>query len=354
MSVELIADVDALESCVGKRPAGFHLKSITYLDEHCHTLLAVSPFAVVGVATGDGSMRTFSVGGEPGLIRPVDRTTIALPTVDGLDVPDGTAVGVLLFVPGYRETLRLNGRLGGGATPTLEVEEAFLHCAKALIRSAFWGEPDASTSDEVAPGTQQGDRSQVADLGQPEVARFFDRCPFVVLSSVDADGHADVSPKGDPAGLVARIVDDRTLAIADRPGNRRTDTMHNLVERDNIGVLAMIPGVNRVVEVRGRAGVTADEAIRETFAVKGKVPAAAIMISADHVEVRDETAITDAGLWELSRHVDPTSLPKATEVWVDHVKRNEDPGLAAKAARRAVNARMLERGIDKDYRENLY
>ncbi len=354
MPVELMSDVDALESCVGERPAGSHLKSISYLDEHCHRLLSVSPFAVLGLAADDGSIRSVAVGGEPGVLRPTDRAEVALPGSVELDGRDGAAIGVLSFVPGYRETLRLNGRLRTAGTPTLQLEEAFLHCAKALIRSRFWAEPgpDADAGDGVAGGG--GAEAEGVGLARPEVTRFFEACPFVALSSVDAGGHADASPKGDPPGLVARVVDEHTLAIADRPGNRRTDTMHNLIERDAIGLLAMIPGRDEVVEVRGRAGVTADEAVRTPLAVNGKVPTAAILLTAEHVELRREPAIADAGLWDVTRHADPAMLPKATRVWVDHVKRNDDPGLAAKAARRAVNAGMLERSIDKDYRENLY
>ncbi|MEM9036697.1 MAG: pyridoxamine 5'-phosphate oxidase family protein [Actinomycetota bacterium] len=349
MTVELMGDAGALESCVGTRPPGFHLKSISYFDEHCQTLLAVSPFAVIGVTLPDGSIRTHAIGGGPGVLQPVGATELPVPSIALGDAPDGAPVGLLSFVPGYRETLRLNGRLRVAETPVVHLEEAFLHCAKALIRSRLWAEPDSTVAAFRGPA---GDGP--IDLATTEVARFVGACPFLVLSSVDGDGHADVSPKGDPPGLVATALDASTLAIADRPGNRRTDTMHNLVERDAIGVLAMIPGSPWVVEVRGRAGVTDDEGVRSKLEVTGKVPTAAIVVSADEVEMRYEAALDDAGLWDLDRHVDAANLPKSTQVWVDHVKRNDDPGLAATAARKAVNAKVLGRSIDKDYRENLY
>ncbi|MEM7140748.1 MAG: pyridoxamine 5'-phosphate oxidase family protein [Actinomycetota bacterium] len=273
---DLFADVDSLEACVGTRPAGSHLKSIPYLDEHCHTLLAASPFALVGHVDAGGAVHTTAIGGDAGVLAPKGDAAVTLPR---LGLADGAAIGVLSFVPGYRETLRVNGRFRAGDSPRLQVEEAFLHCAKALIRSTFWSEPATThPPDVLATGT--------TDLANPAVTTFFEACPFVALSSVDAAGNADVSPKGDPAGMVAQVVDGRTVAIADRPGNRRTDTMHNLVENDAIGLLAMIPGRTEVIEVRGRAGVTADEAIRARFAVAGKIPNAAIVIDPDHVEVR--------------------------------------------------------------------
>ncbi|MFT3855263.1 MAG: pyridoxamine 5'-phosphate oxidase family protein [Ilumatobacteraceae bacterium] len=346
MPIETLADADALEDCVGRRPVVFHLKSISFLDEHCRALLAASPFAVVGAVAGDGALRTFAVGGDPGVLAVTGRASLALPTLAGLDLPDGAAVGLLTFVPGYRETLRVNGRLRTGATPSIEVGEAFLHCAKALIRSGMWKEPASPALPGLAEGT--------ADLSTPGVAAFLEACPFVALSSVDAGDEADVSPKGDPAGFVAQVVDDHTLAIADRPGNGRTDTMHNLVSRDTMGLLAMIPGDERVVEVRGRGAVTADEGVRAGLAVAGKVPKAAIVLSVEHLEVRREPAIAAARLWDTTRHVDSATMPKSTRIWVDHCKLNDDKGMAVAAARKMLNVKMMNAGIDRDYANNLY
>jgi len=84
------------------------------------------------------------------------------------------------------------------------------------------------------------------------------------------------------------------------------------------------------------------------------VPKAAIVVTADHVEMRHEAGLAAASLWDVTRHVDPDSLPKSTRIWVDQVKRNNDRGLAAAAGRKMVNAKMLEIGIAKDYRDNLY
>ncbi|MEM9464344.1 MAG: pyridoxamine 5'-phosphate oxidase family protein [Actinomycetota bacterium] len=344
--MELLDTTEALESCVGTRPSGSHLKSISFLDEHCLTLLAASPFGVVGVADDAGSLRTFGVGGGPGVFAATGPTRLVLPAHDDLADADGAPIGVLAFVPGYRETLRVNGRLRTGQNAELEVEETFLHCAKALIRSKLWAEPAPDLPDTVPDGP--------IGLDDPATRAFFEACPLVVLSSVDADGFADVSPKGDPPGMVAQVIDDHTVAIADRPGNRRTDTMHNLVTHDAIGLLAVIPGHDQVIELRGRAGVTSDDGVRERLAVGGKVPHAAIVLSVDRVEARTERGITDAGLWDRSRHIDPADLPRPTQVWTDHVKRNDDPGIGAKIARRVVREKMLDRGIAKDYRDNLY
>lgn len=345
MPVETVADADALEACVGARPASFHLKSIDHLDEHCHALLGASPFAVIGALAGDGSLRTTAVGGAAGVVAVSGRAELTLPSLAALDLPGAASISLLSFVPGYRETLRVNGRLRTGTAAVVDVEEAFLHCAKAVIRSGLWKAP-APPALTVDNGIQA--------LADPGVAAFFEACPFVAISSCDGGGEADVSPKGDPPGIVARVLDEHTIVVADRPGNGRTDTMHNLVTRDSVGLLALVPGLDQVIEVRGRAGVTGDETVRESLAVNGKTPKAAIAITVEHLEVRHEPAIDAAGLWDTARHVDPATLPKSTRIWVDHVQRNTDPGDAARAARGMLTVPMLEVGITNDYRDNLY
>ena len=130
--------------------------------------------------------------------------------------------------------------------------------------------------------------------------------------------------------------------------------MHNIVANDVLGVVAFVPGVDWVVEARGHAAITADESIRAALAVGGKSPASAIVLTVDHLEIRREPAIQSAALWDTSRHVDPATLPKATQIWVDHVKRNDDPGEQAEAVRQHITTEILDVGIADDYRDNLY
>lgn len=362
-TVHHLTDDEALEAAVGARPATHHLKSISDLDEHCEAILSASPVAAVASVAGDGSLHTRLVGGEPGVLGVAGPTRLAVPGTDGLDVPDATPAGILALVPGWRETLRINGRLRTGPDAHLEVEEAFLHCAKAVIRSKLWDEPDPPSPDDVVTSDEAAHRTDTPDgptssdgptsLDDPAVATFLARSPFVLLSSVDDGGEADISPKGDPAGFV-QVLDDRTVAIPDRPGNHRTDTLHNLMTRPDLGLMVLVPGDDRVVEIRGRAHVSDDPALLEPMEVNGKVPKAAVVVDVAHVEMRHEPALAAARPWDPSRHVDPGTLPKATQVWVDHVKRNKDPGLASRAARKLVNEKVLAKGIERDYRSNLY
>lgn len=328
-----------LEAVVGARPGAVMLKSIRFLDEHCERFLACSPYAVVGTTTGDGSLQTIALGGEPGFAAPRSDTALELGDLSGKDVVDGAPAGLISLVPGYGETLRINGRLRvGDGIATLDVEEALLHCAKAILRSELW-----TARRDPAPG----DGAAV-----PGVAAFLAGAPFVVLVSTDADGHADASPKGDPPGLI-RQVDDTTIAIADRPGNRRTDTLHNLMDDPRIALLAMQPGSRYVAEIRGTARVCTDGALLESMRIRNRTPKVALVIDVEHREVRDEPALTSANLWDPSRHIADGALPRAATIWADHVRRNTDAGTGAKVARRLVSTTALAAGVALDYRTNL-
>lgn len=328
-----------LEAVVGSPPGVILLKSIRYLDEHCKRFLTHSPFAVIGTTTEQGALQMIPLGGAPGLLASPSDTVLELGDLSAENLTDGAPAGLIALVPGYGETLRINGRLRVRADgATLEVEETFLHCAKAIMRSELW----------VAPGpTGKGD-----DAPHTTVASFLADAPFVVVASTDGNGHADVSPKGDPAGLI-RQIDATTIAIADRPGNRRTDTLHNLMDDPHLAVLALLPGSNDVAEIRGTARVSTDPALLESMRLRNKTPKAALVIDVDHQELRPAPALTAAGLWDPRNHVADGTLPRAATIWADHIRRNTDSTAGAKITRRLITSKAMAAGVALDYRSNL-
>jgi predicted pyridoxine 5'-phosphate oxidase superfamily flavin-nucleotide-binding protein len=337
-SAVVACDAD-LEAVVGARPGAVMLKSISFLDDHCEQLLACSPFAVLGTTTEGGSLQTIALGGEPGGLAPRSDTVLELGDASGRGLVDGAPAGLIALVPGYGETLRINGRIRvHDQVATLEVEEALLHCAKAIMRSELWAAPTVPSP---------GDGAAV-----PTIEAFLAAAPFVVLASIDGDGRADVSPKGDPPGLI-RQLDDATIAIADRPGNRRTDTLHNLMDDPRLALLALQPGSPHVAEIRGTARVSTDAGLLESMRVRNRTPKVAIVIDVEHRELREEPALPAADLWSPTRQVEVGALPRAAEIWADHVRRNTSPGTGAKVARRLVNKTALAAGVALDYRTNL-
>lgn len=179
------------------------------------------------------------------------------------------------------------------------------------------------------------------------------RSPFVTLTSWDANGAADVSPKGDPAGFLRFDAEGR-VAIADRPGNRRTDTLHNLLEQPRLALLALVPGDDRVVEVTGSARLTTEPGLLASMAVAGKVPKIAVQLDALAASVTRSPAIAAARLWDPSRHAPKAELPAMAAVFIDHVKRNKQRGVAAAVIRTLASERVMHAALSYDYKKKMY
>lgn len=336
-----ICDVDGLEATIGEQPLAALMKSISEIDDHCAAILALSTAAVVVHLDRDGVLHAAVVGGQPGFARPDTPGHLAFATQPARP-ETGSAAALLFLVPGWRESLRVNGRIDETG---MVVEEAFVHCGKAMIRSDLWSA--AETTTNARQGDSESDRLDEAHRA------FLSTAPFAVLGSCDEDARADASPKGDPAGFVV-VLDDRTVALPDRPGNRRTDTFHNLVERPAVTLLAMSPGDDRVLEIRGRARLTTDPALLARMAVQNQVPKLALVIDVEHSSLRVSDAVQAADLWNPATHIAEGALPRAAKIWADHVKSSDRRGLAATAVRTGVSEAAVRAGIAVDYRQNLY
>jgi PPOX class probable FMN-dependent enzyme len=152
--------------------------------------------------------------------------------------------------------------------------------------------------------------SKIADRLNDLTRQFIERSPFVCVATARPDGGLDVSPRGDPAGFV-RILDERTLLLPDRPGNKLADTLTNLLADDRIGLLFLIPGVGDSFRVNGRAAIVQDHELLAGSAVDGKVPKLGIVVSIEEAYTQCSKALIRSDLWNPERHVDRSELPSA-------------------------------------------
>ncbi|POA34353.1 MULTISPECIES: pyridoxamine 5'-phosphate oxidase family protein [unclassified Pseudomonas] len=133
--------------------------------------------------------------------------------------------------------------------------------------------------------------------------------PLVILSSVGPDG-MDGSPRGDTPGFV-RIIDERTLAIPDRPGNNRIDTLRNIVLDSRISLLFIIPGIGETLRVNGRAQISAEPELLDSFAVNGKPPRTVILVEVEAAYFHCSKAIVRSDLWNPEKYLERSALPTA-------------------------------------------
>ncbi|HWI72563.1 MAG TPA: MSMEG_1061 family FMN-dependent PPOX-type flavoprotein, partial [Baekduia sp.] len=143
--------------------------------------------------------------------------------------------------------------------------------------------------------------------------------PLVVVASHDADGRADCTPRGGPPGFVA-VLDDGHLAIPDATGNKRLDTLRNVVATGSAGLLFLIPGRDQTLRVNGRACVTAAPDVLEAAGAVGKPPRTAIVVAADEVYAHCPKAFVRSHLWDPSTWPSPDDVPSAAEVMLAHLR----------------------------------
>ena len=154
------------------------------------------------------------------------------------------------------------------------------------------GEPLPLVIDKVHDSLDEVDRAWLA------------ASPFCMIATAGADGSCDVSPKGDPAGF-AVIVDDRTIAIPERPGNRRADGFHNILDNPRVGMIFLHPGRGETLRINGRATIVRDAGFFDRMVVKGHRPALALVVEIDEIFFHCSKAFLRSGFWKTPVVPDP-------------------------------------------------
>lgn len=165
-----------------------------------------------------------------------------------------------------------------------------------------------------------GERSRRKQLDHLDAhcRRFVERSPFVVLATAGPDGLADATPRGDAPGFVA-ILDERTLALPDRPGNNRIDSLTNVVADPRVGLLFLVPGVEETLRVNGTAELRDDAELLARFAVRERLPKTVLVVHVREAYLHCAKALMRAKLWDASTFVDPTTFPSMGEMLKDQL-----------------------------------
>jgi len=163
--------------------------------------------------------------------------------------------------------------------------------------------------------------------------------PLVVVASSDAAGRGDATPRGDAPGFVA-VLDDRTLLLPDRPGNRRVDTMLNVADNPHVGLLFFVPGLPETLRVNGPAGFTTDAGLLAGSSVQGRAPLAGLLVTAEEVYFHCGKALIRSDLWNPERHVERSAFPSLGRILADQIA--------------GTDAAVADRSIAEAYRTRLY
>ncbi|MGW6454833.1 2Fe-2S iron-sulfur cluster-binding protein [Streptomyces sp. NPDC055078] len=345
-SLHRLSSVDEVEAVVGRPAAMIMRKQIGVLDAGCRDVLAHSPVAAFGYRDAEGTARTTFVGGTRGFARvhSPKRFSFPVPGPAGAHGP----VSLFFLLPGVGEVLRVNGTasaLKGGET-AVDITEAYVHCAQAVIRSGLWEPPAQSQATEPIPGE--------GPLTGPGVSDFLAASPFLALSTWDTGNGSDTSPRGERQ-TVARILDGRTLVLADRKGNKRADTLHNLLQDDRLSLAALVPGRTGVLHIHGRAVITDDATLLTTMALRGVPPHLALLIDVEHAEVSGNDAVAGARLWTPAGRTAHGPVPDMMALGSAHLAAGSaESGRASAWLIRLITSvpgmsRLMRKAVDRAY-----
>ncbi|WP_103110388.1 pyridoxamine 5'-phosphate oxidase family protein [Brevibacillus reuszeri] len=173
------------------------------------------------------------------------------------------------------------------------------------------------------------------------VRNFIAQAPFLIIATADAEGKCDASPRGDAPGFV-HIIDDNHLVIPERPGNKRMDSISNILSNPQIGLIFMIPTLEETLRINGRACIIRDAELLEKMAVKGKVPSIGIGVQVEECFMHCAKAFMRSGLWKPESWPEAGTTPNVSQILADHVKL---PG---------VTAKEVAEGLEDSYKNRLY
>jgi PPOX class probable FMN-dependent enzyme len=143
------------------------------------------------------------------------------------------------------------------------------------------------------------------------------RSPFVLIGTQSKDGFGDVSPRGETPGFV-KVIDDKTVAIPDRPGNNRLDTLSNILENPAVALLFLVPGVNETFRINGRAEIRDDADLLAQFEVNDKLPRTVLLVHVETAYMHCAKALMRSKLWDPNAQIERSLLPNMSEWMVAH------------------------------------
>ena len=164
------------------------------------------------------------------------------------------------------------------------------------------GSPSQRVAEKVRPELTELDRQWLATS------------PLCVVATSDAHGRVDASPKGDPSGHLVHVLDDHTIALAERPGNRRADGFLNVLENPHVGLLFLVPGRGDTLRVNGRARLVREAPFLDDMAVKGKRPVMAMVVEVEEVFFHCAKAFLRSGLWQPETWPSADAIPSRARI----------------------------------------
>lgn len=171
--------------------------------------------------------------------------------------------------------------------------------------------------------------------------QFIQKSPFLMIGSSNHHGFCDVSPRGDHSGFV-HILNENYLLIPERPGNKRADTLTNILQNPYVGILFLIPNLGETLRVNGTATMIRDEHLLQKMAVRNKMPLVAIAVKVEECFIHCAKSIKRSKLWYSETWFETEQLPKPAKILADHAKLPN------------IDEQTIAERLEQSYQNRLY
>lgn len=317
-----------LRQLISAPPALLEKRVQTQLDAYCFEVINHARVMIVASESGTPALQPVSLS-HCQLDVTANSVRFSLPEPD--EQPgeqtdkqanhghSGQNASLYFLIPGVGHALRVNGRMSRQLPQghwQLQVKSAYLHCARAAVRSGLW---DSETEHSAAVLTDS--------------ARYLQQAMYLLLKTCDAQGITSVSPRGDETGVI-RMLPDGRLFMAERPGNKVALSLRNLLQNPALELLLLIPGQPQLLHICGSAQLTTEPQLLAACAIGDKVPKLGLLIEPQTIRFTSASALTDAGVFNPEHRVQAKQLTPFAKALSAHMSGE---GLMGKATHLVVD-----------------
>ncbi len=337
----LIHNEQTLRKIIPAYPAIMDKRIKSQLDDYCLEFIQLASLAVLGFDNPQLGMHYLDIKNSHFKIASNNRLSFAIPNVELLSFPFKSHCSLYFLIPGVGHGLRVNGHTvktneqEAAKTQHLNfyIDEVYVHCSRAIVRSSLWKEPKFKIDDTLlkALNSFQGKCNSL----NSSIRGFIQSSPFIFLKTQDEKGHCEISPRGDPEQIV-NIIDNNTLLIAERAGNKVAKSMRNILLNPSACLSFLIPQVHNSLTITGKAQLTYDAQLLTPLTINKKTPKIGILISIQSITfTNQQDGLASSDIWNADSYINEKQLTKFSKVLSHHMNGT---GLLGKASTPVINA----------------
>lgn len=307
------------------------------LDHHCLELINHSKMVVSAFNVESENIRVLSSDD----VEIVDSQTLNLHKRLELNLyGNGSYISLYFLVPGIGHGLRVNGFIS--PTYELKINNVYLHCARAAARAELWKIESYSEIRSIEGPTDTKEPLIPEEIISPK--KFLTLSPFLFIKTMNKRGETEISPRGDMKS-VALLIDEETLFIPERPGNKVAISLRNILDYNSIELVFFIPGNNWIMTAQGKANISQKTELLQRGIINGKRPKLGILIRQCQFDIQVLSGLEHDSPWKKQNHIEVNQVTKFSKALSAHMNGE---GLLGKASAPVIDV------IVKNDMKNLY